>query len=266
MPEPDCRLYIDESGNHSPCTNDGAGVGERYLGLCGVVMPRGTRYEAFCEKLDALKRECLPYDPDDVPILHRKEILNRSGAFSVLADDAKRGAFDTELLDLLRKAPLRVIAVAVDKCTHGRAKHRSITDPYHYALLAMLQRYCGWLQYAGRRGDLMAEARGGVEDKAFSAEYERLYRSGGPYLPRELVQGTLTSSKPKMKRKERNIAGLQVADALAHPLTRDVLVAYERLPNLGSTFADLVVSAVRQHYNRRMDTGRIRGYGQVFLG
>jgi hypothetical protein len=266
--EPEFRLYVDESGHHHACNIAGAGVGERYLGLCGVVFERGKPYSDFADDLEALKRVFWE-DPDDRVVLHREDIQNRRGAFSILRDGDRRGVFDQYLLTMIEAAPIRVIAVALDKSTHGASTYRALAHPYHYALLALLERYCGWLRFAKRRGDVLVEARGRNEDDQFAEAYERFYRAGSGnagYLSASVAQSTLTSARPKIKPKVQNIAGLQVADLLAHPLTRDVLVRYKRLDNHGGEFARRISDAVRPKYNRRFATGQAMGYGQVFLG
>jgi hypothetical protein len=68
--QPVRRLYIDESGDHSPC-GDEDGIGKRYLGLVGVMFERGAAYETFAADLEALKKRHFHSDPDDPLVLHR---------------------------------------------------------------------------------------------------------------------------------------------------------------------------------------------------
>jgi hypothetical protein len=264
----DYRLYVDEAGDHTTCVDEQAPVGSRFLGLVGVAVRRGDVYEAFCSALDGFKRQHLPYDPDDPPILHREDILNRRHAFRVLQDEARRSAFDNDLLGLIEDADFVVISVVVDKLTHGTKAYRKLQHPYHYCLLALLERYCGLLGHLGLRGDLLVEARGRREDKALEETFEEFFKHGGgatSLLTADLAQSTLTSRKPKVKSKLQNIPGLQLADLLAHPLTRDVLVSYDRIPDRGGPIADRNAAAVSAKYNRHLYQGRIQGYGRVIL-
>jgi hypothetical protein len=260
---PEYRLYLDESGDHTCCHQED--IGKRYLTLAGVCFERGSAYEAFRNDLEEFKRRHLAYDPDDPPILHREDIVQRRYAFWVLRDQARREAFDRELLDLVRATPFRLIVVVLDKFEHLQKKYRSLRHPYHYCLQGMLERYCGWLSYVGRRGDVMAEARGGTEDRTLAEAYARTYERGKHFLRRDTARATLTSKQLKLKPKRANIAGLQLADVLAHPLTRDVLVAYRRLPDRGSPFAEQMAEAVTAKYNRRVWMSVVNGYGKVFL-
>ena len=62
-----------------------------------------------------MKRAFFEGDPDEPIILHRKEIMGRSGIFSVLEDDARRAEFDAAFLEivnnLFREKWQRVAAV-----------------------------------------------------------------------------------------------------------------------------------------------------------
>lgn len=264
----DYRLYVDEAGDHTTCVNAQAPAGSRFLGLVGVAIRRGHVYDSLCSALERLKRTHLPYDPDDPPILHREDIVNCRHAFRVFQDAARRSAFDDDLLGLMNATEFVVISVVVDKLTHGTKAYRKLQHPYHYCLLALLERYCGLLGHLGLRGDLMVEARGRREDKALEEAFEEFFKYGGgstSFLTAELAQATLTSRKPKFKSKSQNIAGLQVADLLAHPLTRDVLVSYDRIPDRGGPFADRIAAMASAKYNRHLYQDRIQGYGRVIL-
>src|SRR5260221_10255062 len=175
------RLYMDESGDHKAACP--GGIGQRYLGLVGLMLP-GVHAQALVDRVDQFKRSHLEYDPDDPPILHREDIIQRRGPFKVLTDPGRRQSFGDGIIELIRATPIRVVCVVVDKQTHGLKKYRQLTHPYHYCLVAMLERYCGWLAYTRSRGDVMAESRGGTEDRLLGTHYEQVYNAGTvPYLP-----------------------------------------------------------------------------------
>lgn len=258
------RLFLDEAGDH--WSTHSSSIGKRYLGLVGVIFD-DIPHAKFSADLEALKKKhCASHCPATPVILHREDILNKRGAFCAFQDQAKREAFDNDILELIKGTSFTLISVVIDKVAHGSKKYRKLTHPYHYALLAMLERYCGRLDHFTIRGDVMAESRGKAEYKALKLEYKRIYTEGGYYLSTSQIQRTLTSREIKIKKKDANIAGLQLADLLAHPATRDVLMAYARTPNLGSPFAEQLMQTVRPNYNANAYRGRIKGYGQVILG
>lgn len=258
------RLYIDETGDHT--SSDAIDLGKRYLGLAGIIMEHPEPYGAFGAGLEAFKKRHLRYDPDSPPILHRSDILQAKGPFSPLADPAKRAAFDADLLKEAGQAAYRIVMVVIDKVDHFSKKYRRQGHPYHYGLVAMLERYCGWLRFTAAHGDVMAESRGGRDDHALKDAYRKFYRHGSYYLNAAIAQATLTTKEIKVKPKALNIAGLQLADILAHPLTRDVLVEYNRIPPLvPGSFAEKMTAAAQAKYNRQVYQNRIRGYGRILL-
>ncbi|MCP4361202.1 MAG: hypothetical protein GY796_24605 [Chloroflexi bacterium] len=62
----------------------------------------------------------------------------------------------------------------------------------------------------------MIEARGTKPDQRLAASFRRMFQNGTDYLPGELMKARLTSKELKIKNKKANIAGLQLADMLAH--------------------------------------------------
>lgn len=256
------RLYIDESGDHF--SSDYSDVGKRYLGLIGVAFRR-DEYEEFQHDLHEFKRNHLDFDPDEVPCLHRSDILYRRGPYKVLADNDRREAFDRDLLELIRGPTFLLFGVVIDKFSHVDKMYRGLTHPYHYALEVMLERYCGWMDHLGRRGDVMAESRRRKEDTALKDAYQRVYDEGTTYMKSEICKRVLTSRSIKIKPKEKNTEGLQLADILANPVTRDVLVSFDAIPNRGGSFADEIARTVEPKYNRQLYSEKIRGYGRVLL-
>ena len=256
------RLYVDESGDHT--WSDQTDVGKRYLGVVGVAMALDLIVE-FGRTLEDLKRRHLPYDADNPPILHRTDIVNKRAPFSCLRDEHPERAFNDALCELIRRTNFKVFAVVIDKMSHGKKEYRTLRNPYHYCLTALLERYCGWLRYIRARGDLMAESRGGREDRDLKEAYASVFQYGTSYMNKTEAQGTLTSGEAKVKQKSANIAGLQLADVLAYPLTRDVLVAFNRLPNCGSAFSSRIATLVYPKYNQWALAGRVNGYGRVLL-
>ena len=259
------RLYIDETGDHTRSISESDPVGRRYLCLLGVMVRMGEDYTRLQASLEDLKRAYLPYDPDAPPILHRKDILRRRGSFHVLKDDAVRTAFDGDLIELVNGAPLTILGVVIDKFSHGSKEYRHLTHAYHYCLAAMLERYCGLLGFLGAVGDVLVEARGKTEDMTLQEEFRSIWKSGTHYMSSNQTQRTLTSRELKIKPKNLNISGLQVADILAHPVMRDVLLDWGRVDSLGGAFAERIIKVAKPKYNRQRYNGTIRGYGRILL-
>lgn len=225
----------------------------------------GETYTRLQASVEDVKRAHLPYDPDAPPILHRKDILRRRGPYHVLNNDAIRTAFDGDLIELVDTAPITIFGVVIDKFSHGSKEYRYLTHAYHYCLAAMLERYCGLLEFLGAVGDVLVEARGKTEDVTLQEEFRSIWTSGTPYMSNSRTKKTLTSRELKVKPKNLNIAGLQVADMLAHPVMRDVLLDRGRVNSLDGDFAARIIEVARAKYNRQRYKGTIRGYGRILL-
>lgn len=256
---------MDESGTAGPHRHANDPLA-RYFGLVGIGMPMDERYTSFCEGLERLKRDHLwrpTFDPDEAYSLHREDIVHkRAPRYLNLRDDEKRVKFDQALLKLIEDTKFIVYGVVVDKQTHDAAYYRELRDGYHYAMLGLLERYCGRLRLHKCEGDVMAESRGGAEDRALRDAFRDLATNGRRYFRAERT--LLTSKEIKLKDKKANIAGLQLADLLARDVKRDVLHSLG-LCGAPTGFAAEITALIIAKYNRQIYKDRISGYGRIWL-
>jgi hypothetical protein len=252
------RLYFDESGVHS--YNKLETVHEQHLALCGVIF-EDKEYLQFQVKWEALKRQFFGGDPDDPIILHRKEIMSRSGIFSPLEDEATRNAFDNEFLKIVEQTLFTSLIVVINKARHQNQYYLPF-PPYHYCLVALLQRYGFWL--GGRRGDVMGESRGKTEDEQLKSAYATLY-SGGDWQQRAaFYQQHFSSKEIKLQPKIKNVAGLQLADLLAHPAKLRCL-SNRHIPGVQeSEFGKRVADVFWGKIRKRRD-GISQGWGEIYI-
>lgn len=256
------RLYIDESGDHRYGKLED--TSKRYLSLTGCVIEREVYERAFCITMEQLKKKHFIYDLDEPIIFHREDIVKKHGSFYRLRDPVKEAVFNTDLLNFMKVMQYRIITVVIDKRTHIQRHGSTAYHPYHYCLTLILKRYCGLLSFLNAKGDVLAESRGGRENEELKDAYRTLYDGGSKWMAMSRFQNALTSREIKLKRKEANIAGLQLADLLAHPLKEDVLVRYCRIPE-PKDFGAKIRQAVVTKLNRRFGDGKIDGYGRIFL-
>ena len=258
------RLYIDESGDHT--FKHLHSEDRRYLGLLGVILPYSAEYTVFHDSMIALKEKHFVTHPDNPVILHRDDIIKRRKWFVVLRDEKKDSEFKADLLRFIQEQIYSVIIVVIDKYNHRRKYGDAAYHPYHYCLAVMLERYCGWLNATGRKGDVMAESRGGTEDNLLKKEYTSLYEDGTLFRKPPFFQQGFTSKELKLRKKEANIAGLQLADILAHPCKQDVLIEMELVKDRRSAFVQAICQCMNEDkYNRRIATGQVWGYGKKFI-
>jgi hypothetical protein len=219
----------------------------------------------FHPSLEKLKQQFFPHSPDEPVILHRKEILARSGPFKSLQDPQTREDFNNAFIDFVTRQKYKIIAVVLDKKEHKERYGPAAFHPYHYCLAALLERYCGFLRRLGHTGDVMGESRGGEEDRQLKKEYSRLLSEGTYYHPPTFFSQVLTSKELKLKPKSANISGLQVDDLLAYHSKEDVLSEYGRIATPTREFKERLRRAMRGHYNRQAHQLRIKGYGMILL-
>ncbi|HZS83837.1 MAG TPA: DUF3800 domain-containing protein [Stellaceae bacterium] len=257
------RLYIDETGN----ADLGASINpnHRYLSLTGVIMgleyARANTYPA----LEQIKADFFGSHPDEPVILHRKEIKEKKWPFRALRDPDTEARFNAALLTYLGDLDCRVVTVVIDKLEHLNRYAVWRYHPYHYCLEVLVERYVNFLRDGGRKGDVMAEARGGKADMRLEKAFARLYDQGTDNVSRQLIKRLLTSKKLKIKAKAANVTGLQVADMFAHPsamYVRSLHNAGEAPDRFGGNIVELLLDS---KYRRSHWSGKIEGYGIKWL-
>lgn len=122
-----------------------------------------------------------------------------------------------------------------------------------------------FLQRAGSVGDIVAESRGKKENKQLAKAYRYIFKHGTDHLPSKLMQVKLSSAEIKIKSKSDNIAGLQLADALANPSCRDLICTHTNT-TMQAEFGKRVVEILyRRKYRRNPLDGKVPGWGTKWL-
>ena len=259
------RLYIDESGDHSYRNVNQAQWDKRHLCLLGCAFDIDYYRTTFCPAFEELKSRHFGSDPDDPVVLHREDMVARRGPFGILRDKDKAEAFRADFLKLVDETSVRIFAVVIDKINTQPKQYGPIPfHPYHIGLLTLMERYCGWLNFMKATGDVLAESRGGREDLQLKAVYKAVHTGGTRYRATKFFTDVLTSKELKIKKKEENIAGLQIADLLAYPARRRIL--HEMgigTPPTGMT--EILAQHLEPKYNKQVYTGAVSGYGKIIL-
>jgi len=223
------RLYIDESGDHTYKHIDNADV--RYLGLTGVLIRKKFYDEHVQPDLEALKRKFFRYDPDNPPILVRSDIIHRKRWFYVLQDRALNDQWEEELLSFISRlgSNTKVFTVVMDKKKHLEDYPHRTFDPYVYSLAVLLNRIRGFLVKRGEHSDIIAESRGRVEDQQIKKAYVDL-RTKGSYFGKtgEYYRMAYPEKELCVRRKNTNVAGLQLADIIAYGQKVQTILKYNR--------------------------------------
>lgn len=257
------RIYIDEVGTHDLVHADDPN--QRFLSLTGVILESEYVLQVLQPELDQLKRTFFQRDPDVPVILHRKELVNKRYPFHPLRDPECEHRFNAALLDALTRWEYSVITVVLDKKAHRDRYQVWQYHPYHYCLAVMLERFVLFLHYGGSRGDVMVESRGGREDRKLKDSYSLLYTTRTTSIPAVRWQACLTSRELKVRPKNANIAGLQLADLVAHPSRRELLLEQRLIEDNRTVFGDQICAILQKKYYRHQRTGQIEGCGKKVL-
>ena len=252
-------MYVDESGNSN--LHHTENPNERFLALTGVVIDLEHVRDSVHPEMESLKAEYFDSHPDEPVILHRSDIMNRRGAFQSLYAPHVNDAFNKEILRLLRKWEYVVVTVCLDKERHVEQYGTWSRDPYHYCMEILLERFCFLICQRHSTGDVMAESRGGREDRRLKDEFRKLWESGTNCLEPDRTQRLLTSRELKVKAKSANTTGLQLADLIANPSRSEILAEYGLLGRELGAFTKEIIDVLGEKYCRRGD----RLYGKKFL-
>ena len=242
------RLYIDESGSHHYPSVDWDNMAKRYLSLTGVIIER-FHYKTFVQPLIREIKELLASDPDDLPVLHRNDILNFSGDYLKLKKDIQlKNQFDQKIQDLLGGCEYKICVVVLDKKTHLDRYQKSALNPYNYSLAVLLERYIFFLEQYSATGDVMVESRGGKDDQDLEKAYKQFYENGTYYIKPTHIQPVLTSNSLKIRSKKEQVGGLEIADLLTLSTKIDALHTYGVIPKLLDNFQTKIIRMTQGKY------------------
>src|SRR4051812_20869335 len=181
-------------------------------------------------------------------------MVNAKRPFEALKEPATVKAFDSDLLEHLNRWQYSVVSVCLDKKKHKDTYRLWRFDPYHYCLTVLLERFVFFLDREGAVGDAMAESRGGKEDIRLKRSFEMLMERGTDFLEAVRFATVFTSRQLKVKSKANNVAGLQLADLIAHP-SRNEILHQEGLIKAPAPFAQKVIALLQSKYYQ--DKGRV---------
>jgi hypothetical protein len=256
------RLYVDEVGTDD--MNDLKNDDHRYLSLTGVAMKIEVARDDLTPKFDWVKKTVFDHDPDNPVIFHRKKIVHRKAEFGVLNDKNKADLFDRAMLRIYKQCDYAVITALIDKLdASGKEKWRE-KHPYHYLMQILVEKFARFLDRNNDFGEVMPEGRKGIKDARLQEAYDAVRKNGNFYFPPEKICYRIPSKQLKFRYKRDNIAGLQLADLLAHPSHMYIRSRQNHPVTLGAYAQSVTTILVTSKYDRSYH-GSIMGYGIKYL-
>lgn len=239
-------------------------IDNRFLSLTGVAMTINEARDSLTPKFDWIKTNVFDHDADEPVIFHRRKIVQRKGIFGVLNDDRKRALFDKAMLRSIKVCDYNVITVVIDKLAAQDKNAWKEKHPYHYLMQILTEKFARFLDRMNDFGDIMPEGRMGKKDALLQEAYEAVRQNGNYYYSPTQIRHRIPSSNLKIRYKRDNIAGLQLADLLAHPSHMAMLTQQKQPITLGN-FATAVNEVLVATKYDRSGSGRIDGYGRKVL-
>lgn len=238
-------LYLDESGDHSLTRIDPQFP---VFTLAGCAFDDAVHDTDVERAIAAFKRS---FFGTDAVILHTADISRNRNGFEQLVDVSVRERFYESLNHLIRQLDFVAIAVAIRKYDHVRRGGVQV-DPYHLSLEIILERFYYLLNGRNTQGRIVAESRNAMFDSDLRREFDRLMSSKVSYVRASRLRARIMGIEFREKRE--NIAGLQIADLIATPISRFVIGK--------RSHEDM---AIIEEKFRRSATGEYRGYGLKIL-
>jgi len=253
---PQFRMYVDESGDNNlhPYPNDAS----KLLCLTGVIINLND-IEDIKYQMDAIKY--IHFDIDvfnsNYP-LHRKELINCTPPFDCLSDSFNRNFFNEALLFFLQEWPFHIISVLINK-EQLESKYTRPYPPYRYGFAILMEKFSVFLLNHGSQGDIMCESIGKKEDKQLKYTYTSLFNNDFQRFSSEQFRRTLSSGDLKLKKKDKCITGLEIADLIAAPMKRYIIRNRTGLVFEREIFDDKIIEVIEPKIYHR--NGCRNGYG-----
>ena len=207
-------LFLDESGDH-----DLINIDRNYPAfvLAGCIL-NIKDHKLLTEDLNNLKERL--FGTKNL-ILHYADYTRNKNGFERVKEKYFRNVFFKGINDLIVNHDYELLACIVDKQKHNEKYGYNAMNPYLLSLNLIVERFIFYLKEINEVGKIIAESRNTQLDNELDLAYLNLKISGTRYLARKEI--TKYIQQFAIKKKEENIAGLQLVDSLVTPIGRKYL-------------------------------------------
>ncbi len=216
-------LYLDEAGDWGYPNYD---PDYPVLCLCGSIIRDEYHSKEIIPNLRSFKRS--NFHNAELTI-HRHRIRARRGNFPVLKNEKITKAIMLQLSELISKFEITLLISALDKIKHSqmygtdRVSSWLPEDIYSMLFTFMVERFIAFLWERDKApGKIIAESRGIKEDNAIQYWYSLILKNGTEFYRNWQFQRVLPTFV-EFRKKQANIAGLEISDWIASPMAKMVM-------------------------------------------
>lgn len=177
-------------------------------------------------------------------VLHSYKIRKKVKPFDALVKQENQDKFNAEMASFFRASKAKLIAAGINKPLHKQQYHAPV-DPYFLATQFVLERIYGHVRKSEGDTTCIFEARGDADDKRLEEVFNMICAPTGNQW------GKRFPFRVQFAPKAANLAGLQVADLAAYPISKYVEDANTTRPDWA-----IVKPLIRTSW-----FGKMEGYG-----
>lgn len=239
-------LYLDESGDH-----DLINIDKNYpifvLAGCILDVKEDEKLEV---ELANFKKDL--FNSKNI-ILHYAGYTRNKNGFESMKDKNFREEFYRQFNKIIINHEYILLACIVDKNKHNKKYGINAKNPYLLSLDFIVERFVFYLKESNDEGIIIAESRDKQLDNELELAYLNLKIAGTRYLKAKDITNVVEGFF--IKKKAKNIAGLQFIDSIITPIGR----RYLRLRNYYLNYEN-----IKSRF-RRSSCGKYMGYGLVLF-
>lgn len=196
-------------------------------------------------------------------MLHRNTLLRARAPFQSLGNVLVRDHFESQLALLVARLEFKAVTITLDKRAYEQRFGEWRQHPYHLCLEILLERFVMFLREQRGIGRVILEARGRVEDEYAANSMDVFYRGGNRYIDSREMELYFPQPALRIRSKEANVAGLQIADIVVYPSFLGMMHERFRRPALHGFVKDIF--DVLDDGKYREKDGVRKGYGTKWL-
>lgn len=240
-------LFLDESGDHNLKIIDNY---YPIFVLAGSVIDENHHKNVLIPELFEFKKKL--FGTKDI-VLHYRDYTRNKKGFEKMKYKKFRNKFYKELNRIIKDTDFVLIACIIDKIEHEDRYGVLAIDPYTLSLEIVIERFIMLLEDKEEKGVIIAESRGQQLDNQIELEFLKFKIKGTRFF--KPIKITDRIDNFIIRKKEDNIAGLQLVDALVTPIGRRYL-------NKKNYYLDYTV--IKSKFRKDL-SGKYMGYGLIIL-